>query len=471
MSLSNNPPPENTARTASEWVFVAKSLARLSGDEEHALSCMERAWQLAESVSDWIELASAWKLNFNNPGEAGHCMSMAESCGEVRNSWESWIELAIAWEKVIGDDDRAKHWYAKANALDEETPDVTYFIKNARALKNKFKDRETGLRYLEQAELRAENYRDWIQLAEAWKGSFRRRRDGLRCLGEAEALAEKFEDWVELFRFWRKFSQETKKSIECLERAESLATQYSEWMTLAEISMAEFRDSITGIRCLNVAEGVAESSSDWVQLARSWMGNLGDRENGVRCMEQAEAVAKTEYDWGAIAGIWEVTFQDSENYLRCMRTGYGNVNRFHLWGSAMDSFTNWLVDQRAISEGGITSLGIIKDSSSFQGCWSEQILSQRRTGCRARYYSFRVYESGSLSICLNPGEDTYLCLMLGEDTNGPVLAEHEGPLAESSNACFSNNLTAGVYTIEATKCDESGEAFMLTIAPRRDHDP
>ena len=50
---------ENVAKTAAEWVFVAKSVAQLPGGESQAMRCMARAEELAQEVSDWLAVAKA----------------------------------------------------------------------------------------------------------------------------------------------------------------------------------------------------------------------------------------------------------------------------------------------------------------------------------------------------------------------------------------------------------------------------
>ncbi len=50
---------ENVAKTAAEWVFVAKSVAQLPGGEGQALRCMARAKLLAKGATDWLAVATA----------------------------------------------------------------------------------------------------------------------------------------------------------------------------------------------------------------------------------------------------------------------------------------------------------------------------------------------------------------------------------------------------------------------------
>ena len=217
------------------------------------------------------------------------------------------------------------------------------------------------------------------------------------------------------------------------------------------------------------AEAQAEKSSDWVQVASFWLGKFSNRDNGIRCLEQAEAVARRAADWRQIGRTWEGTFGDSESCNRCFRIGYGNVNRFSAWDSPLDTFNNALVDLKAVGEGGVDSLGVIEESCSFQGSWSDQIVSKRRPGCRARYYSFRLPEPVLLGIDLAPGEGTYLYLMSGEKADSPVLVESDSPPEDGSNSRIAQILQEGTYAVEvASRNGSYPSVFTLTIRYRRD---
>ena len=72
---------ENTAKTAAEWVFVAKSVAHLPGGEVQALRCMARAELAAQDTVDWLAVAEAWAQDFDDSEIARQCLSKAEvSC-------------------------------------------------------------------------------------------------------------------------------------------------------------------------------------------------------------------------------------------------------------------------------------------------------------------------------------------------------------------------------------------------------
>lgn len=50
---------ENTAKTATEWVFVARSLAQLPDGQSQAMRSMARAAMAAEGIEAWITVATA----------------------------------------------------------------------------------------------------------------------------------------------------------------------------------------------------------------------------------------------------------------------------------------------------------------------------------------------------------------------------------------------------------------------------
>ena len=69
--------PENTAKTAAEWMFVAKSVAQLSDGENPALRCMTCDGMAAEGVSDWVVVVKTWADTFNDSEMAQQCRSIA----------------------------------------------------------------------------------------------------------------------------------------------------------------------------------------------------------------------------------------------------------------------------------------------------------------------------------------------------------------------------------------------------------
>ena len=99
---------ENTAKTATEWVFVAKSIAQMPEGQSQALRCMVRAVMAAQDVADWLTVAKAWAQGFNDAEMTQSCMGKAESTAEGSGDWklvaDTWSEMAnyeraIDWRK------------------------------------------------------------------------------------------------------------------------------------------------------------------------------------------------------------------------------------------------------------------------------------------------------------------------------------------------------------------------------------
>ena len=103
---------ENVAKTAAEWVFVAKSLVQLPDGQSQAMRCMARAEELAHSVADWLVVATAWQQDFDDPDKARWHMSIAEhQAKEIRSyNWEQtlldWISISGTLERIFNDSER-----------------------------------------------------------------------------------------------------------------------------------------------------------------------------------------------------------------------------------------------------------------------------------------------------------------------------------------------------------------------------
>ena len=123
---------ENTAKTAAEWVFVARSVAQLPGGQDQALRCMARAGMSAQDVADWIAVAEAWAQNFGDADLARQCLFEAESLAE---DCTDWAEIAKSWH-------------------------------------NNFRDSDNLQRCVREAEEIAEGYADWVEILSVWDTVF-----------------------------------------------------------------------------------------------------------------------------------------------------------------------------------------------------------------------------------------------------------------------------------------------------------
>ena len=82
-----------TAETTSEWVFVARSVGQLPNGQAQALGCMARAQVVAESVTDWLNVALAWHQDFDDLDLARQCLALAEAkAGYDPDAWEHIAE-------------------------------------------------------------------------------------------------------------------------------------------------------------------------------------------------------------------------------------------------------------------------------------------------------------------------------------------------------------------------------------------
>ena len=98
----------------------------------------------------------------------------------------------------------------------------------------------------------------------------------------------------------------------------------------------------------------------------------------------------------------------------------------------------------------------IEGSGTFTGTWDGSCVSdkpaEQGTGDRyARYYTFTLDESGSVTVELSSAVDTYLYLMKGIGRNGELLASNDDIVSGNTNSQIpATRLEPGDYTIEAT---------------------
>lgn len=464
---------ENAAKTAAEWVFVAKSIAQLPDGHDQALRLMAHTETLAQDVTDWLAVATAWQQDFGDTERARICMDKAEEserAGQyVKKSEQNMlnrISLAITWEQVFGDRDTAHLWELKAEAFG----DIPDLIQLAKIWKNKFQNKDKGIQCLNKAEEKAQSFWDWMQMVEIWKGSFRNRKNGIRCLEEAESVAKNTDDWIYIAKFWERNFRSRSKGAQCLQRAESIAQRPFDWTELAKTWKEDFRDPNSGIRCLEKAESLAENVHHWAYIAISWKTEFGNSDNGIRCLEKAESLAKNAADWIEIGSAWGGTFGNSDNEDRCLRVACGSITPFNMVGAP-------IAGARARRQAIVGSLGFLgqehpeKAIINLWGTWGEECLSERLSGYYARHYSFRLSQAAEVTIGLTAEvEAAALFLMSGDIADGAVLDQF-GPV--SGTAYIKRNLDAGAYAVEAAaiKTGPPGETIsfrMIYSIPRID---
>ncbi len=100
----------------------------------------------------------------------------------------------------------------------------------------------------------------------------------------------------------------------------------------------------------------------------------------------------------------------------------------------------------------VTDLGALTGEveETYTGSWSSSCTSDRRGERRARYYSFTLSQSSSVTLILRSSDaDAYLYLLSG-GRDGTVVRSDNDALPVTSNALIEAGLEPGTYTVEAT---------------------
>ena len=105
----------------------------------------------------------------------------------------------------------------------------------------------------------------------------------------------------------------------------------------------------------------------------------------------------------------------------------------------------------------------INFNTNVPGNWESSCTSVHRPGAYAKYYTFSLSSSQTVTIDLQSSTDTYLFLLNGSGQNGTVIAEND-----DSNSTFNSQiiltLPAGTYTVEATTFDPSSTGnFVVSV--------
>ena len=200
---------ESTAKTATEWVFVARSVAQLPGGQDQALRCMARAGIVAQDVADWLAVAKAWAQDFSDEEMAQQCLGRAELLAEKLDEWE---KIAWAWETI------AKIW------------------------KEHFEDIDNSVRCMKKAEEFAEDSDEWVYIAKVWKDSFHDSDSVSRCMEVVESSAEDTGDWLRIAKMWKEELQDLNEAIRCMEQAEEVADYFEDYSALEETWREDFQD-------------------------------------------------------------------------------------------------------------------------------------------------------------------------------------------------------------------------------------
>ena len=303
---------ENTAQTASEWVFIARRVAQLPDGKAQALSCMARALLLADSASDWIALTRAWYQDFNDADMARQCLTKAESCAEESEDSDKWPEVAETWV-AMGD-------YAQAAKIyrDWFEPMPWQYLTQLKPLT----EAVPGTSVLDWVEPGMSNRASQDLAIEAEESLNNNPAMAVHFLVSAESLAERSTDWIRIARIWREKFQCLDIAEWCMEKAEDSVDDRDDWLRIIRIWKEDFQDLGEARRCIAEVEKYSYDYDDWLQIAKAWKQDFQDSDNAIRCMLEAEDAAEDADDWTEILEVWENDFQDLDNYNRCFRKAY-----------------------------------------------------------------------------------------------------------------------------------------------------
>ena len=308
---------ENAAKTAAEWVLVARSVAQMPGGEVQAMRCTARAAVLAQSVEDWIALARVWAQDFGDVEMARHCMGKAESLGEDHNEW---VQVANACSE-LGYDEIAERCQEFAVILEPQEAIYTPLLITTDesqmsrvlglyvAVSDQLREGnpEQALFIISHAETVARSSLDWTSIAKVWMSEFFDKSNAYRCISQAETIAEDSSDWIVIAKSWASILHDKNSAIRCLKQAESVIAFSSNWTQIAITWMDLFHDKSNAFRCLEEAAHLAWQPSDWTNIAQGWLDVFCDRQRAAMFAERFESTMvmyPSAYDWDTLAKFW-----------------------------------------------------------------------------------------------------------------------------------------------------------------------
>ena len=322
---------DNTAKTAAEWVFVAKSVAQTPGGESQALRCMARAEALAKSTSDWTAIARIWAMELRDSSLAQLCLSNAQSSAEDLDSWNQVAD--VCGELGLGEMEASCRGVAAA--LDSQgsifTPLATSPVEapDKRALEWATNDRESinqfdrywAVIYIDAAEARATSTIDWIYIAEVWSSDFYDNINANRCLKRAEATAENISNWISIAKFWAILLHDQNNARRCLKQAEVIVgvlqdrvlrrtDAVSDWLTMVDAYAVDFHDKNNALRCMLQAEKSASEREygdhlEWTHIAKTWRDTFRNTNKATAAMIKGESFAYFISDLERVAEAWQ----------------------------------------------------------------------------------------------------------------------------------------------------------------------
>ena len=400
---------ENTAETATEWIFVAKSLLRTTSGWDQALRCIARAGLRAENIQDWIATAVAWEFDFKDSDMARECLGKAERI--ARETGEDWDEIMDAWAGM--NDFRRVVEICREVHEPRPWPRIAE-IQSQGPL-------PTGTSVL-----------DWLEPGESMQASRQAVESADSAMGNG--------DTVEAIRY--------------LIDAENMGESTRDYLRISDRWRTWFPDLDEFEKTMVRAEEVVDTVMDWVRIALKWKNDFQNYDQAVGCMSAAEQFGSKFMlggigvsDWECLLGTWKEEFQDTDAFRRLLNIAYDESEPF-------DQLTSMVVEDLdgydLFDKASLVDLGTLTDRTvSRVAAWDDGFRSERCDEHLAGYYRFTLDRANNATIFLTSDVDNYLYLVEGEDTSGAIVSTDQGDGYGEALSMIKAYLGAGTYVVEA----------------------
>lgn len=409
------------AKTASDWVFVARSVEQLPGGEEQAIRCLARASILAETSSEWVDIALAWSIVCHDHDMLRESLVKAESIAE---EGEDLVRIAGIWVEA-GDIDQAIRIFRES-----EDPSAWQYLTELQGIHGGRNDGTTVL--------------DWVE-------------QGMTARSSSETVSEAAEY----------YNDNKTEAVRLLVVAEKQASSTRDWLRIARAWKNELESSDSANYCMDEAESAIDDGYDWISISSTWKNTFQDVDSAIACLEAAEDAAGDDEDcWELILNAWKDDYRDPESYMRCAeKCAIASKGNFLFASNAL--FDDFVREEFMCKQSIFTDLGTLSESSrNFVGIWTTETDSGHPQGYLARYYSFTLDRRGSVVITLEVDseycDEADLLLAEGIEPRGNVLGQNSGQWSR-----IRRDLGPGTYTIKASTDADTAfhgtEIFTLEI--------
>lgn len=295
---------------SSLWRELAGYWIKLTNDRERALKCLNRSREVATNSLELVELAKPCNiLGFDE--EAKGCLTDAE---EMADSTSDHICIAGAWKEMFEDAGHAIACLDTAMKGLEEPADLRSIALTWMDLLD---DRERAKEALKQSEINAKHFDDLVWTTMDWIGVLEDRDRGQQCMEMAENQATTSSDWSRAAGVWKMELNDPDRALRCLKEAERKADTVHELSAVGRDWASLFDDNETGLECLTKAETKAETYEEFFHVGLEMLDSVGDETGAKRCLVEAEKKATKPWEWDELAQLWK-RLKDAEGFSRCL---------------------------------------------------------------------------------------------------------------------------------------------------------